>query len=452
MKVIKFGGSSVASAEQLEKVKNIVLEDTSRKFVIVSAPGKRDKSDIKVTDLLIDLAAETLRDSDNASATFNKIIDRFRDTAEGLNMDLAIVEKLSKQLNRTITDDTYENTAYFTDAVKAFGEDANAQLIAAYFSEQGLDAVYMNPQDAGLYLSDNPGHARVLPESYQNLYKLRKQESVVVIPGFFGYTKTGKLVTFSRGGSDITGAIVANGVKADMYENFTDVSSIYVANPGVVSNPVPIEQLTYSEMRELSYAGFSVFHDEALQPAFIANIPVAIKNTNEPQAPGTLITRTRPKNHLPISGIASTSGFASVYIQKYMMNREVGFVRRVLSVLEKYNVSFEHIVSGIDDIDVIFKEDSLSKTEFEEMVIEIKAETAADAIEKRDNISLLMIVGEGMIENIGNTARATKALSEAGINLEMINQGSSEISVMFGIIEERENDAVRAIYNEFFNN
>jgi aspartate kinase len=450
MKVIKFGGSSVASAEQLEKVKNIVLEDTSRKFVIVSAPGKRDKSDIKVTDLLIDLAAETLRDSDNASATFNKIIDRFRDTAEGLHMDLAIVEKLSKQLNQVINDDRYENTAYFTDAVKAFGEDANAQLIAAYFSEQGLDAVYMNPQDAGLYLSDNPGHARVLPESYQNLYKLRSHEGVVVIPGFFGYTKSGKLVTFSRGGSDITGAIVANGVKADTYENFTDVSSIYVANPGVVHDPVSIEQLTYSEMRELSYAGFSVFHDEALQPAFIANIPVAIKNTNEPQAPGTLITRTRPKNNLPISGIASTSGFASVYIQKYMMNREVGFVRRVLSVLEKYNVSFEHIVSGIDDIDVIFKEDALSKSEFEQMVVEIKAETAADAIEKRDNLSLLMIVGEGMIENIGNTARATKALSEAGINLEMINQGSSEISVMFGIVEERENDAVRAIYNEFF--
>lgn len=191
MKVIKFGGSSVASAEQLEKVKNIVLEDTSRKFVIVSAPRwKRDKSDIKVTDLLIDLAAETLRDSDNALATFNKIIDRFRDTAEGLHMDLAIVEKLSKQLNQVINDDRYENTAYFTDVVKAFGEDANAQLIAAYFSEQGLDAVYMNPQDAGLYLSDNPGHARVLPESYQNLYKLRSHGGVVVIPGFFGYTKS----------------------------------------------------------------------------------------------------------------------------------------------------------------------------------------------------------------------------------------------------------------------
>ena len=175
------------------------------------------------------------------------------------------------------------------------------------------------------------------------------------------------------------------------------------------------------------------------------------KNTNEPQAPGTLITRTRPKNNLAISGIASTSGFASVYIKKYMMNREVGFVRRVLSVLEKYDVSFEHIVSGIDDIDVIFREDALSKKEFEEMVAEIKAETAADSIEKRDNLSLVMLVGEGMIENVGNTARATKALSEAGINLEMINQGSSEISIMFGIIEEREDDAVCAIYNEFFN-
>ncbi|MFV8806696.1 aspartate kinase [Aerococcus urinaeequi] len=451
MKVVKFGGSSVASAEQLVKVKDIVIGDVDRKVVIVSAPGKRDKDDIKVTDLLIDLAAETLHDSENASATFNKIVERFRDTAEGLEMDLAIIDDISNQLNELISSDITDQPAYFMDAIKAFGEDANAQLIAAYFSGLGYEASYLNPQDAGLFLSDNPGQARVLPESYQNLYKLRERDGIIVIPGFFGYTKDGKLVTFSRGGSDITGAIVANGVKASMYENFTDVSSIYAANPGVVHNPVAIEQLTYSEMRELSYAGFSVFHDEALQPAFIADIPVAVKNTNEPQAPGTFITRTRPKNNLAISGIASTSGFASVYIKKYMMNREVGFVRRVLSVLEKYGVSFEHIVSGIDDIDVIFKEDALSKKEFNEMVAEIKAETAADSIEKRDNLSLVMLVGEGMIENIGNTARATKALSEAGINLEMINQGSSEISIMFGIIEEREDDAVRAIYNEFFN-
>src|SRR5699024_8094437 len=348
MKVVKFGGSSVASAEQLVKVKDIVIGDADRKVVIVSAPGKRDKDDIKVTDLLIDLAAEILHDSENASATFNKIVERFRDTAEGLEMNLAIIDDISNQLNELISSDITDQPAYFVDAIKAFGEDANAQLIAAYFSGLGYEASYLNPQDAGLFLSDNPGQARVLPESYQNLYKLRERDGIIVIPGFFGYTKDGKLVTFSRGGSDITGAIVANGVKASMYENFTDVSSIYAANPGVVHNPVAIEQLTYSEMRELSYAGFSVFHDEALQPAFIADIPVAVKNTNEPQAPGTFITRTRPKNNLAISGIASTSGFASVYIKKYMMNREVGFVRRVLSVLEKYGVSFEHIVSGID--------------------------------------------------------------------------------------------------------
>lgn len=451
MKVVKFGGSSVASADQLEKVIDIVVSDPSRKFVIVSAPGKRHKDDIKVTDLLIDLATETLHKSGNASATFNIIIDRFRETAEGLEIGSEIVEDLSNQLNTLIQSDFSGKVDYFMDSIKAFGEDANAQLIARFFNERGHKATYMNPQDAGLFLSDNPGQARVLPESYQNLYKMRELDGILVIPGFFGYTKDGKLVTFSRGGSDITGAIVANGVKADLYENFTDVSSIYAANPGVVHNPLPIEHLTYSEMRELSYAGFSVFHDEALQPAFIADIPVAVKNTNEPQAPGTLITRTRPKNNLAISGIASTSGFASVYIKKYMMNREIGFVRRVLSVLEKYGVSFEHTVSGIDDIDVIFKDDLLSRKELDEMIAKIKTETAADDIEKRDNISLLMIVGEGMIENVGNTARATKALSEAGINLEMINQGSSELSVMFGIIEEREDDAVRAIYAEFFN-
>ncbi len=236
-----------------------------------------------------------------------------------------------------------------------------------------------------------------------------------------------------------------------MYENFTDVDSIFVASPAHVHNPVGISNLTYREMRELSYAGFTVVHDEALYPAFAENIPVVVKNTNNPEAPGTMITEKKmTENKWPIAGIASHGGFASVYITKYMMNREVGFMRRVLSVFEEYECSVEHVVSGIDDIDVIFKEEQLSAKELDELLLAIQTRTAADKVEKRENLCLLMIVGESMQSSIGITARATKALSQANINLEMINQGSSENSVMFGIKENKEAEAVRAIYDEFF--
>lgn len=449
MKVIKFGGSSVANATQLQKVKNIVTSDEDRRIVVVSAPGKRFKEDIKVTDLLIDLGTKVIHGSGDVSHVFKKIIERYAEIAADLNIKEGVIEEITQNLNSLIEADTTEQN-YFMDAIKASGEDNNARLIAAYFRSEGIPARYMNPAEAGLFVTDDPGNAHVLPESYFNLYKLRDYDEILIFPGFFGYTKDHKLVTFSRGGSDITGAIIANGVKATLYENFTDVDAIAVADPGKVDSPIPIDHLTYAEMRELSYAGFNVFHDEALQPAFFEGIPVNIKNTNNPDLPGTMITRTRPQSTLPISGIASNNGFASIYIKKYLMNREVGFVRKVLSVLEQYNVSFEHIVSGIDDIDVIFKEELLTNKGLEDMLQEIKAVTAADYVEKRDNLSLMMVVGEGMNEKIGLTALATKALSEANINLEIINQGSSEISIMFGIKEENEGPAVKAIYDAFF--
>ncbi|AMB98767.1 aspartate kinase [Aerococcus urinaehominis] len=448
MKVIKFGGSSVADGGQLEKVKDIIAADSNRRIVVVSAPGKRYKDDVKVTDLLIELATRALT-GDDISHVFVQVIERYQEVANELGIKEPVIEEITQNLTELVAADVSQ-ADYYLDAIKASGEDNNAKLIAAYLRESGINAQYINPKEAGLFLSDEPGDARVLPESYLNLYKLRDLEGVLVFPGFFGYTKEGRVVTFSRGGSDITGAILANGVRATLYENFTDVDSIYVANPSQVENPVGIDHLTYAEMRELSYAGFSVFHDEALYPAFAEGIPVCIKNTNNPTAPGTMITRTRPTNPYPISGIASTSGFSSIYIKKYLMNREVGFMRRVLSVLEEFEVSVEHVVSGIDDMDVIFRADMVSSKDMKKMLEKIQVVTAADSVTRQENICLMMIVGEGMIETVGNTARATKALSEAGINLEMINQGSSETSVMFGLKEEVEADAVRAIYQEFF--
>lgn len=257
-------------------------------------------------------------------------------------------------------------------------------------------------------------------------------------------------MTFSRGGSDITGSILANGLKAELYENFTDVDAVYAVNPNFVSHPTEIQELTYREMRELSYAGFSVFHDEALIPAFRAGIPVNIKNTNNPSAPGTKIVNERETKNGPVVGIASDEGFCSIYIQKYLMNKEIGFGRKLLQILEDFGLSYEHIPSGIDDVTVILRENQLNQ-ELEQVILhQIKEKLDADEVKIEHRLALIMLVGEGMRRNIGTTARAASALAKAGVNIEMVNQGSSEVSMMFGVKEEVERRAVQALYEEFF--
>lgn len=448
MKVVKFGGSSLASGEQLEKVYGIVTSDPERKVVVVSAPGKRSPEDIKVTDLLIACAEKKLNEED-LSAEFNMLLDRYGSIAAELNLPAEVMENIESDLLQVINGDQSSRDQYI-DAVKASGEDNNAKLIAAYFQSMGTKATYVNPKDAGLYVSDEPGNAQVLPESYEQLYKLREMEGIVIFPGFFGFTIDGHIATFSRSGSDITGSILANGVKANVYENFTDVDAVFSVNPTIVHNPKEIKELTYREMRELSYAGFSVFHDEALIPAFRAGIPVNVRNTNNPSAPGTLIVNARENANGPVTGIASDKGFCSIYISKYLMNRELGFGRKLLQILEDYEISYEHIPSGIDDITVILRENQMDEAKEAKIVSRIYEELQADKVEVEHGLSLLMIVGEGMRHNVGTTARASLALAEAGVNIEMINQGSSEVSMMFGIKAIQEKKAVQALYNAFF--
>jgi aspartate kinase len=282
------------------------------------------------------------------------------------------------------------------------------------------------------------------------LHALRDKSGIVVFPGFFGYTEDGDVLTFSRSGSDITGAILAAGVKADLYENFTDVDAVYAVNPNLVAQPKEIREITYREMRELSYAGFTVLHDEALIPAFRAGIPVNIRNTNNPTASGTLIVNKRNNTNGPVIGIASDKGFCSIYISKYMMNREVGFGRKMLSVLEDYGVAYEHTPSGIDDVTLVLRQDQMGEENEEKIVKRLKEELHADEVIVQHNLALIMVVGEGMRHNVGTTSRAAKALADAKINIEMINQGSSEVSMMFGVKGESEDKAVEALYHEFF--
>jgi len=448
VKVVKFGGSSLASGTQVEKVYNIVLSDPNRKIVVVSAPGKRHSDDIKVTDLLISLGEKTLKGT-NADDEFNTIINRYSSIADELGLSHTIIDEIKENL-LSIMKQNKKSSELFIEAMKASGEDNNAKLIAAFFQHRGIEAHYVNPKDAGLFVTDEPGHAQVLPETYENLYQLRDRTGILIVPGFFGYNKAGDVLTFSRSGSDITGSILANGVKAELYENYTDVDAVYAVNPNIVQNPKGISELTYREMRELSYAGFSVFHDEALSPTFQAGIPVNVKNTNNPSAPGTKIVSERKNTNGPVVGIASDDGFCSIYIGKYLMNREIGFGRRLLQILEDLSLSYEHLPSGIDDITVILHEDQLNEEIEKEVLARIQEELQSDEVKITRHLALIMVVGEGMRRSVGTTARAAKALAEAHINIDMINQGSSEVSMMFGVRAADEKRAVQALYNEFF--
>lgn len=447
MKVVKFGGSSVANAEQISKIIDVVATDADRRIVVVSAPGKRHGGDTKVTDLLIALADTVLKGEDYEAA-LQEVVNRYAEIQQELDLPAEVVVTIEEDLRGRI-ENRGSNDAQFMDTMKASGEDNNAKVIAEAFTKQGHPARYVNPGKAGMLLSDEFGNAEVLKESFAKLAALKDAADIIIFPGFFGSTKAGEVATFPRGGSDITGAILAAAVKADVYENFTDVDSVCAMDPRVIDNPPAIDCMTYREMRELAYAGFGVFHDEAIIPAVHAEIPICIKNTNNPSAPGTMVVPHREPEHGSVVGISSAAGFSAVYIDKYMMNREVGFGRRLLQILEDEEISFEHTPSGIDNMSVILQSSDLEGKE-ELIVDRITKELAPDAIEVEHGLSLVMVVGEGMHYTPGMAAKATGAFQQAGVNLEMINQGASEISMMFAVKDGDREKAIRALGHAFF--
>jgi aspartate kinase len=448
MKVVKFGGTSVANAEQISKIINIVTADAARRIVVVSAPGKRNKADTKVTDLLIALANTVITGKD-FEADLMAVVNRYAEIQRDLKLPEAVTKTIEADLRGRIKG-RGKNDAQFMDAMKAAGEDCAARVIAEAFTKAGFPAKYVNPGDAGMLLSDDFGNAQVLDESYPKLAALKNIKEIVIFPGFFGVTKGGDVATFPRGGSDITGAILAAAVKADVYENFTDVDSVCSMDPRIIENPPAIDCMTYREMRELSYAGFGVFHDEAIIPAVQANIPICIKNTNNPAAPGTMVVPKRAPSERTVVGISSAPGFCAVYIDKYMMNREIGFGRRLLQILEDEKISFEHTPSGIDNMSVILASANLPAAREKKVVARIKAELKPDAVLVEHGLALIMVVGEGMHYAVGMAAKATQAMSAAGVNLEMINQGASEISMMFAVKDSEREKALRALGKAFF--
>jgi aspartate kinase len=449
MKVVKFGGSSLASASQLQKVLNIVKSDKNRKFVVVSAPGKRDNNDTKVTDALIQYYRAYIEGEDLIPHQ-DWIIKRYQQMVSELQLKPLVLEKITKSILDLATLPIEENP-FLYDTFLAAGEDNNAKLIAAFFNQNGLKTRYIHPKEAGILVSSEPSNARILPSSYDKIEELKNYEEVLVIPGFFGITQKGQICTFSRGGSDITGSIIAAGVKADLYENFTDVDGIFAAHPGIIQIPHLIPELTYREMRELAYAGFGVLHDEALIPAYRGKIPLVIKNTNNPDHPGTKIVLKHSDKAIPVVGIAGDSNFVSINMSKYLMNREVGFGRKVLQILEELNIRWEHMPTGIDDLSIILRERELTPIKEEEILRQLTQKIEVDHAEIEHNLSIIMIVGEKMKSHIGLTATATKALSDNNINIQMISQGSSEVSIMLVVNSEQEKAAIQSLYKAFFN-
>ncbi len=453
MKVCKFGGSSLANAAQLNKVIDIVLADPARRLVVVSAPGKRHSGDTKVTDLLIALA-ETALKGENTDRAFGEVVERYAQMAQELNLGEEIVRRIEMDLHDRIAQVATLAKDEFMDLLKAAGEDNNAKLVAVAFEARGKKARYASPKDTGMILTGNFGDATLDPESYARLARAFSNfDGIVIYPGFFGYTREGKVATFPRGGSDITGSILAAAVCADVYENFTDVDSVYPCDPRIVAEVKDgegIPTMTYREMRELSYAGFGVFNDDAVIPAVKARIPINIRNTNHPSEPGTMIQQSRRVVPGTVVGIASADGFCNIVVEKYLMNRQIGFGRRLLQILEENGISYEHMPSGVDSQCVVVKGQYLPKERDRKIINEIKAQLDPDFVTIERDLTMVMVVGEGMCYTPGMLAKACLALASAGISMSMVNQGSSEVSFMLAIRTQDRDAAVRALYKAFF--
>ena len=432
-KVVKFGGSSLASAEQFNKVKSIITSDPHRRYVIPSAPGKRFSDDTKVTDMLYD-CYDTAVNGKNFEEKLDKIHARYQEIIDGLHLNLSLDEEFEKIF------EYFQNGAGVNYAASR-GEYLNGIIMAHYLGFDFIDAAEV------IFFDEN---GEFDSEKTNNILSMRLEKTEhAVIPGFYGAMPNGTIKTFSRGGSDITGSIVARAVKADLYENWTDVSGFLVTDPRIVENPEPIEIITYRELRELAYMGASVLHDEAIFPVRREGIPINIKNTNDPSAPGTLIVEsTCKKPKYTITGIAGKKGFASVNLEKDRMNTEIGFGRRVLSVFEENGLSFEHIPSGIDTMSVFVQQSDFEEKE-QKILAGLHRNVDPDFLEIHSNIALIAVVGRGMKSTEGTAGKLFTALAKEDINIRMIDQGSSELNIIIGVNEKDFEKAIKAIYHAF---
>ena len=432
-KVVKFGGSSLANAEQFQKVGDIIRSEESRRYVVPSAPGKRFSADTKVTDLLY-ACYDKAEEGGDFSDVLAEIKERFYEIIKGLNLDLSLEEEF-KQIEADFKAQAGKEYA------ASRGEFLNGKVMAAYLGYEFIDSATVIRFDKnGNFDADKTD--RLLTK------RLQKCERAV-IPGFYGGMEDGTVRTFSRGGSDVTGSLVAKAIHADVYENWTDVSGFLVTDPRIVEDPAVIETITYRELRELSYMGATVLHEDAIFPVRKEGIPINIRNTNRPEDKGTFIVEsTCRKPKYVITGIAGKKGFCSINIEKSMMNSEIGFGRKVLQVFEDQGISFEHVPSGIDTMTVYVHQDEFEEKE-QQVIAGIHRAVQPDFVEMESDLALIAVVGRGMKSQRGTAGRVFAALAHAHVNVKMIDQGSSELNIIIGVENRDFEAAVKAIYDIF---
>ena len=434
LKVAKFGGSSLADAAQFRKAAEIVKSDSTRRYVVASAPGKRDSHDEKVTDLLLQ-CYYLAKEKKNIDEIFERICCRYRDIIAGLGLDYSLEEDFSSIKTAVL----HRVGRHY---VASRGEYLNAKILAKYLGFAFIDA-----EECIFFDEKNRFIPDKTEETMRNILSLHEY---AVIPGFYGINTEGSIRTFSRGGSDITGSIVAAAAGADIYENWTDVSGMLMADPRIIKDPLPIPEITYRELRELSYMGATVLHEDAIFPVRRAGIPINIRNTNDPDAPGTMIVPKATTNEVEtiITGVAGKKGITAIHVEKDMMNSEVGFGRKVLEVLENHNVPFEHLPSGIDTMSVLVTSKSIEECKGAITAEMVKA-VNPDSITLVENLALIAVVGRGMVNTEGTAARVFTALAKENVNIRMIDQGSSEINIIVAVEEKNYEKTINTIYNEF---
>lgn len=437
IKVAKFGGSSVADGIQLTKTKQIIGQDPDRRYVVVSAPGKRYESDNKITDILY-LCKTHIEHNLPYDQLFQVVADRFM----AVQINLGVKVDLLRYFDE-IRENLKQNPS--ADYIASRGEYLNAVLVAAFLGYDFVDTKDLIKFDAKGKL--------LMTETDEAIRAELEKHERAVLPGFYGSLPDGSVKTFSRGGSDITGALVARAMHADVYENWTDVSGFLMADPRIVKNPQQIRKISYKELRELSYMGASVLHEDAIYPARMANVPINIRNTNAPEDPGTMITgeseaySDEGENRI-ITGIAGSKDFTVVALYKNMMSSERGFVRRILGILDDYDINFEHLPSGIDTVSVVMSNQAINGR-IDEVLDEFRTRLRPDSIDVFENMALVATVGHGMSFRPGVSAKLFTALAEAGVNIRMIDQGSSEMNIIVGVENKDFETAIRAIYQAF---
>ena len=437
IKVAKFGGSSVDDGIQLTKTKAIIEQDPDRRYIVVSAPGKRFEGDNKITDLLY-LCKTHIEHNLPYDQLFQVVADRYMAVEVNLGVEVDLLGHFDE-----IRENLKKNPS--SDYIASRGEYLNAILVAAFLGYDFVDT-------ANLIKFDAKGKL-LMEETDQAIREELSKHERAVLPGFYGSTPDGQIKTFSRGGSDITGALVARAVGADVYENWTDVSGFLMADPRIVKNPKQIRSISYKELRELSYMGASVLHEDAIYPARMANVPINIRNTNDPDDAGTFITSEGAGTACQddgsiITGIAGSKDFTVVALYKNMMSSERGFVRRILGILDDYDINFEHLPSGIDTVSVVMSDKSINGR-LDEVLEEFESRLRPDSIDVIENIALIATVGHGMSARTGVSATLFTALAKAGVNIRMIDQGSSEMNIIVGVDNKDFEKAIRAIYDAF---